>query len=220
MRIAHLVRALATDPASILVLTFTHKAADELRERLGGLLPAQAAARIGTGTFHQLGAHLLEEFSDAAGIPRSFAIFDEADRRALLKQCFPSLSARQARAALAAISAHKNGLPPVSDEPRGYTADARSPNTRPDPPPPAPADASPRTAAASQACPPPDPPGLSSLPDVATLRTRYDSALAAAGALDLDDLVVRTVRLLDSDAAVLRTLQQRFRWISVTSTRT
>ena len=218
VRIAHLVRALAADPASILVLTFTHKAADELRERLGELLPARAAARIGAGTFHQLGAHLLEEFGDAAGVPRPFVIFDEADRTVLLKQCFPSLSARQARDALAAISADKNGLPPTSDGPRGSTADARSPSTRPGPPPPAPADASPRTAAASQACPPPAPPatpGLPSPPDVATLRARYDSALAAAGALDLDDLVVRTVQLLDSDAAVLRTLQQRYRWISV-----
>ena len=218
VRIAHLVRALAADPASILVLTFTHKAADELRERLGELLPARAAARIGAGTFHQLGAHLLEEFGDAAGVPRPFVIFDEADRTVLLKQCFPSLSARQARDALAAISADKNGLPPTSDGPRGSTADARSPSTRPGPPPPAPADACPRTAAASQACPPPAPPatpGLPSPPDVATLRARYDSALAAAGALDLDDLVVRTVQLLDSDAAVLRTLQQRYRWISV-----
>ena len=191
VRIAHLVRVLEADPASILVLTFTHKAADELRERLGALLPAPAAARIGAGTFHQLGAHLLEEFGAAAGVPRPFAIFDEADRRVLLKQCFPALSARQARGALAAISADKNGIPAASDGPVGHPSDAPSRSTRP------------------------DAPVLPSLPELATLRTRYDNALAAAGALDLDDLVVRTVRLLDSDAAVRRTLQRRYRWISV-----
>ena len=216
VRIAHLVRAQAADPASILVLTFTHKAADELRERLGELLPARTAASIGAGTFHQLGAHLLEEFSNAAGVPRPFAIFDEADRRALLKQCFPALSARQARDALAAISADKNGLPPASDDSFRRTAGAAARSTRPDPP--ASGDSARRTAPASGADVAPglsSLPGLPSLPDVAALRTRYDSALAAAGALDLDDLVVRTVQVLDSDAAVLRTLQQRYRWISV-----
>ena len=194
VRIAHLVHALEADPASILVLTFTHKAADELRSRLGELLPAHAAARISAGTFHQLGARLLEEFGAGAGVPRPFAIFDEADRRALLKQCFPILSARQTRDALAAISADKNGLPPPTDESLRRTVAAAGRSTRSDPP---------------------ALPGLPSLPDVASLRTLYDRALAAAGALDLDDLVARTVQLLDSDAAVRRTLQQRYRWISV-----
>ena len=173
VRIAHLVRALGADPASILVLTFTHKAADELRERLDGLLPRQVAERITAGTFHQLGARLLEEFGAAAGIPRPFAIFDEADRRALLKQCSPALSAGQLRAALLAISASKNGV----------TAATAAANTQ--------------------------------LPDPATLRARYDEALAAAGALDLDDLVARTVDLLERNEGVRRTLQRRYRWLSV-----
>ena len=47
------------------------------------------------------------------------------------------------------------------------------------------------------------------------LRAGYDSALTAAGALDLDDLVARAVQLLDTDATVRRTLQARFRWMSV-----
>ena len=215
VRIAHLVRALAADPASILVLTFTHKAADELRERLAGLLPRHVADEISAGTFHQLGARLLEEFGAAAGVPRPFAIFDESDRRALLKQCFRTLSARQARDALAAISASKNGLPPASDESFRRPADAAARSARPNPP--APASAR-RTATASGAGAPPGPatlPGLPSLPDAATLRTRYDSALAEAGALDLDDLVARTVQMLDRATAVRRVLQQRYRWISV-----
>ena len=86
VRIAHLIRELDAAPASILALTFTNKAAEELRERLGELLGAEQAARITAGTFHQLGADLLREFAAAAGIPRTFAVFDEADRRLLLRQ--------------------------------------------------------------------------------------------------------------------------------------
>ena len=192
VRIAHLVRALQAPPAAILVLTFTHKAADELRDRLAELLPEHAARQIGAGTFHQLGARLLDEFSAAADLPRPFAIFDEADRRSLLKQCFPDLSARQARDALAAISAHKNGLPPTRGEASRHFAAAKG----------TPSD-------------PPTLPGLPSLPAAATLRTRYDNALTEAGALDLDDLVSRTVEMLERDAAVRHTLQRRYRWISV-----
>ena len=173
VRIAHLVRELGVAPASILALTFTNKAADELRERLGELLGAEQAERMTAGTFHQLGADLLREFAAAAGIPRSFAVFDEADRRLLLRQCCPELSAAELRAALVAISAAKNGLASAAAGERPGTA------------------------------------------DLAELRARYEAALAEADALDLDDLVVRSVHLLDSDLAVRRTLQARFRWISV-----
>ena len=169
VRIAHLVQGLGAAPASILALTFTNKAADELRERLQGLLAAEQIAPITAGTFHQLGARLLREFAAAAGIPRSFAVFDEADRRLLLQRSCPELAAGKLRAALAAISAHKNQL----------------------------------AAAAAGG------------PEPAALRERYDAALAEAGALDLDDLVVRTVALLESDPVVRKTLQTRFRWISV-----
>ena len=182
VRIAHLVRGLGVPPASILALTFTNKAADELRERLGELLGAEQAGRISAGTFHQLGADLLREFAAAAGIPPSFAVFDEADRRLLLKQSCPELSVAELRSVLAAISARKNGL---------ATDTAGAPPV------------------------PPARPPREGLPDLAVLRDRYDAALAEAGALDLDDLVGRTVRLLETDLVVRRTLQARFRWISV-----
>ena len=173
VRIAHLIRELDAAPASILALTFTNKAAEELRERLGELLGAEQAARITAGTFHQLGADLLREFAAAAGIPRAFAVFDEADRRLLLRRCCPDLSPAELRAALAAISAHKNGLAPAAEDRHPVSV------------------------------------------ELSEIRTRYDAALTEAGALDLDDLVVRSVHLLERDLAVRRTLQARFRWISV-----
>ena len=173
VRIAHLIQELGVAPGSILALTFTNKAAEELRERLGELLGAEQAARITAGTFHQLGADLLREFAAAAGIPRTFAVFDEADRRLLLRQCCPELSVGELRATLAAISAQKNGFASPAEDGR---------------------------------------PGS---PELSEIRTRYDAALTEAGALDLDDLVVRSVHLLERDLAVRRTLQARFRWISV-----
>ena len=174
VRIAHLVRGLGAAPASILALTFTNKAAEELRARLQELLPAEQAAQLTAGTFHQLGANLLREFAAAAGVPPAFAVFDEADRRLLLQRTCPQLPAGKLRAVLAAISARKNGITPDTE-------------TETD------------TDAAEQAA----------------LQERYDEALTAAGALDLDDLVLRTVGLLERDAEVRRTLQARFRWISV-----
>ncbi len=173
VRIAHLIRELDAAPASILALTFTNKAAEELRERLGELLGAEQAARITAGTFHQLGADLLREFAAAAGIPPTFAVFDEADRRLLLRQCCPELPAGELRAALAAISAQKNGLASPAEDGRPVS------------------------------------------PELSKIPTRYETALTEASALDLDDLVVRSVHLLERDLAVRRTLQARFRWISV-----
>ena len=182
VRIAHLIREVGVAPDSILALTFTNKAAEELRERLGELLGAEQAARIAAGTFHQLGADLLREFAATAGIPRAFAVFDEADRRLLLKRCCAELSAAELRLALAAISAAKNGLASATDGgPSGSPASRLKDGSH----------------------------------DLAAIRARYDAALAEAGALDLDDLVVRSVRLLERDLAVRRTLQARFRWISV-----
>ena len=181
VRIAHLIRELGVAPGSILALTFTNKAAAELRERLGELLGAEQAARITAGTFHQLGADLLREFAAVAGIPRAFAVFDEADRRLLLNRCCPELSAAEVRGSLAAISAAKNGLAAAADGGSGSPA-ARLQDGGHDP---------------------------------AAIRARYDAALAETGALDLDDLVVRSVHLLERDLAVRRTLQARFRWISV-----
>ena len=175
VRIAHLVRGLGVAPASILALTFTNKAAGELRERLSELLGAKQTEPFTAGTFHQLGAGLLREFAGEAGVPPAFAVFDEADRSLLLKQSCPELSAAGVRSALAAISAHKNGLAAVPGAGRPQE----------------------------------------DWSDLEALRERYDAALAAAGALDLDDLVGRAARLLESDPGVRRTLQARFHWISV-----
>ncbi len=82
-RIARLVRTRVAAPAEIAAITFTRKAATELRERLAKLLGARAEG-ISVQTFHALGLELLRAHATAAGLPPHFVILDEAGRHALL----------------------------------------------------------------------------------------------------------------------------------------
>ena len=91
-RIAHLVR-MGVPPARILALTFTNRAADELRERCRSLLPANAAP-LEVGTFHRVACRLLHQHHAAVGLQANFGLCDEAQRSVLLKQCMQSLGSR------------------------------------------------------------------------------------------------------------------------------
>ena len=109
VRIAHLIETKGVAPSSILAVTFTNRAAEEMRERLTELLGTNRSAQITVGTFHQLGASLLREFGAAVGIPQNFTILADTDRQTLLRRACPELGARELQAALEAISARKNG---------------------------------------------------------------------------------------------------------------
>jgi DNA helicase-2/ATP-dependent DNA helicase PcrA len=83
-RIAELVGS-GADPATITAITFTRKAAGELRERLSALLGARAAA-ISALTFHALGLSLLRSHASAAGLTDGFHVLDESERQAVIKK--------------------------------------------------------------------------------------------------------------------------------------
>ncbi|MGH3376268.1 MAG: UvrD-helicase domain-containing protein [Actinoallomurus sp.] len=84
-RIAHLVAERDVDPEHCLAITFTRRAADEMRERLQTLLPGRAG-RLTVATFHSLGALILREQYDRAGLPAGFRIADEAERLEIARE--------------------------------------------------------------------------------------------------------------------------------------
>ena len=85
-RVAYLVRTVGVSPRGICVLTFTNKAARELRDRLARLLGGPVAEQVTAGTFHALCSRILRESGDAIGIDRNFTIYDRDDQLSLLKK--------------------------------------------------------------------------------------------------------------------------------------
>lgn len=112
-RIAHLVRDRGVAPPAILAITFTNKAAGEMRERIGALI-GPAASGLWASTFHSACARMLRIEHQAAGYDRAFSIYDDADQqrimRELLKDEGIDPKRLSPRAVLGRISAAKNEL--------------------------------------------------------------------------------------------------------------
>ena len=129
-RIAYLLTEKQVWPNEILAVTFTNKAAREMRERLAGLTGQQNNRGFmpWMGTFHGICVRILRQDGEAIGIQKNFVIYDEDDRQGLIKQAMKQLSIGadkiKPRSASAAISNAKNDL----IDPESYAADANYPN--------------------------------------------------------------------------------------------
>ena len=115
-RIAHLLREKLARAPEILAVTFTNKAAGELRERVGKLVGPEDAQRLWVATFHAAGARILRREAEALELTRSFAIYDDADQLAEAKRATSDLGfdLGTAKAHLSRIDRWKNAglLPP------------------------------------------------------------------------------------------------------------
>jgi DNA helicase-2/ATP-dependent DNA helicase PcrA len=177
-RIAHLVLERGVPSGAILAVTFTNKAAGEMKERAQALL-AGHALETWISTFHSLCVRVLRREWEAAGLPRGFVIYDEDDQLAAVREALRALALSEKlhppRRLLARISAAKNS--------------GRDPAEAGD-----------------------DSVGAALL---ARLAERYQSILDGAGALDFDDLLLRTARLFESRPEVREAWRRRFRYLLV-----
>jgi DNA helicase-2/ATP-dependent DNA helicase PcrA len=183
-RIAYLIATHRATPYNILAVTFTNKAAKEMRQRVGDLLGENADNRgfmPYMGTFHSICVRLLRQDGEHIGLPRNFIIFDESDRLSAVKRATKQLmlddKSFPPRSLAGLISSAKNDL--VS--PDEYTGMGSGPVQK----------------AAAQVYP------------------LYQKALKDAGALDFDDLIARTVHLLQAQPEIRKKWQTQFRYIMI-----
>lgn len=185
-RIAHLINK-GVDPFHILSLTFTNKAAREMKERISKIVGESEAKNLWMGTFHSVFARILRTEADRIGYPRDFTIYDAADAKNLVKDIIKemSLDDKIYKPGLVynRISSAKNNL---------ISATAYAANT---------------DLVADDR--------MSGKPLTAEIYQRYEQRCFKASAMDFDDLLFKTNILLRDFPDVLHRYQQKFRYILV-----
>ena len=90
-RIAYMIEQ-KVDPKNILALTFTNKAAEQMRERIRQMVPGRKSRELFMGTFHSIFARILRTDAERIGFPANFTIYDASDARNLIKTIVKELN--------------------------------------------------------------------------------------------------------------------------------
>jgi len=186
-RIARILEQGLAQPYEILAITFTNKAATEMRERLVGMAPE--GAELGPRTlrsmwvltFHAMCVRMLRADAELLGFTRNFTIYDSDDSKRMFKDVMRELDIDDKiyplKGIIHRVSAAKNEMM----SPSAFTAKASSPIAK----------------------------------KAGIVFARYQQRLLSANAMDFDDLLVNAHRLLSEHPEVLHSYQQRFRYVSV-----
>ncbi len=171
----------AAKPWEILAITFTNKAAGELKERLERML-GESARDIWASTFHSSCVRILRRNADYIGFSSNFTIYDTDDSKRVIKDCIKQLGLSDniitPKSVLSAISSAKDMLISPSEYIKENYMDFRKRN-------------------------------------IGSVYEMYQNRLKAADAMDFDDIIVNTVRLLQNNPEVLEYYQRKFKYIMV-----
>ena len=180
-RIAYLIGERGVNPWNILAITFTNKAAEEMRQRVDNLV-GFGAESVWVSTFHSACVRILRRFIDRLGYENHFTIYDTDDQKTLIKEVCRKVDVDtkvfKERSLLSAISSAKNEMI-LPDE---FELNAG---------------------------------GDFAKMKIAKVYREYETQMRANNALDFDDLLVKTVQLLQTQPDVLESYQERFRYIMV-----
>jgi len=186
-KIAWLLQNEELKPWNILALTFTNKAADEMKARIGQLVGNERARYLQMGTFHSVFARMLRAEANKIGFTAAFTIYDEADSRSLIKNIVKQMGLDdkiyKPSTVLSAISMQKNRL--CSAEQYAEDSDLLARDRR------------------------------RNMPETYKVFMSYQQRLRQANAMDFDDLLVQTYHLLKENEDVRQKYAERFKYVLV-----
>ena len=180
-KIAYLLNEKDIKPWNILAITFTNKAANEMKERVENLV-GEATKDMWLGTFHSICVKILRMFIDRIGYDRSFIIFDTSDQRTLIKECLKSLEIDDKmftdRSVLSEISNAKNEML----EPVQYALKSNGDYRK---------------------------------EKISKIYSLYQQKLKENNAVDFDDIINLTIKILSENPDVLEYYSSKFKYILV-----